>query len=299
MILCRTGAATLMCMALAATLPASGACADTLQKIADSGRITLAYRESSVPFSYLGGPGQPIGFGVDVALRVADAVKQATGRRDLEVRWQAVTSQNRIPLVANGTVDLECGSTSNTASRAKSVGFAVNYFYTGPRLLVKKDSPVRSFNDLAGKPVAVTTGTTSFRLLRQLDLERQAGMTIIAGRDHVDSFLLVDAGRAVAFAMDDILLYGQILNAKRPAQWQVVGEPLQVEPYACMLRKDDPRFKRLVDRVIVGMMVSGEFERLYDKWFRSPIPPRGRSLNLPMSRELRENLRARSNRPAG
>ena len=225
----------------------------TLKKVADSGRITLAYRESSVPFSYLDGPHRPIGFGVDIAAQVVDAVRRATGRRDLEVRYQAVTSQNRIPLVANGTVDLECGSTSNTAARAKSVAFAINYFYTGPRLLVKRDSGVRGFGDLAGKPVAVTTGTTSFKLLRKLDLERGMRMTLVAGRDHVDSFLLVDAGRAAAFVMDDILLYGQVLNAKRPQQWQVVGEPLQVEPYACMLRKDDPAFKRLVDDALVAL----------------------------------------------
>lgn len=277
---------------------ATPAQADTLQKIADSGRITLAYRESSVPFSYLGGPNEPIGFGVDIALRVAEAVRRATGRADLQIRWQAVTSQNRIPLVANGTVDLECGSTSNTASRAKTVAFAINYFYAGPRLLVRKDSPVHGFTDLAGRAVAVTTGTTTFKLLRQRNLERQAGMELIAGRDHVDSFLLVDSGRAAAFAMDDILLYGQILNAKRPQQWQVVGEPLQIEPYACMLRRQDPAFKQLVDGVIAGLMASGEFERIYAKWFLSPIPPRGRSLDVPMSPQLRANLRAHDDRPA-
>ncbi len=281
----------LLCAAVAAQ-------ADTLQKITASGRITLAYRESSVPFSYLDGPHQPIGFGVDIYAHVIDAVKSATGRRDLEVKWQAVTSQNRIPLVANGTVDLECGSTSNTAARAKSVAFAVNYFYTGPRLLLKKGSGVRDFADLKGRTVAVTTGTTTFKLLRKFDLDRNLGMSLLAGKDHADSFLLVGAGRAVAFAMDDILLYGQILNAKHPEQWEVVGEPPQVEPYACMLRKDDAAFKQLVDGVIVGLMQSGEFERIYAKWFLSPIPPRGRSLNLSMSRELRANLRAHSDKPA-
>ncbi len=284
---------------MVATLPAARADRPaTLQKIADSGRITLAYRESSVPFSYLDGPHRPIGFGIDIYAHVVEAVKLATGRRDLEVRYQAVTSQNRIPLVANGTVDLECGSTSNTAARAKSVAFATNYFYTGPRLLVKRGSGVTGFADLAGKPVAVTTGTTSFKLLRKLDLERGMHMTLVAGRDHADAFLLVDAGRAAAFVMDDILLYGQVLNAKRPTEWQVVGEPLQVEPYACMLRKDDAAFKQLVDKVLASLMASGEFERIYDKWFMSPIPPRGRSLNLPMSAPLRANLTARSDRPA-
>ena len=272
--------------------------ADTLQKIASSGRITLGYRESSVPFSYLAGPRQPIGFGVDIYTHLIPALKRATGRTDLEVNWQALTSQNRIPLIANGTVDLECGSTSNTAARAKTVAFAINYFYTGPKLLVKQTSGVKDFEDLAGKTVAVTTGTTTMKLLRKMDLERSMNMQLLPGKDHADSFLLVDAGRAVAFAMDDILLYGQILNAKQPAQWQVVGTPPQVEPYACMLRKDDPAFKRIVDSVIADLMRSGEFERIYAKWFLSPIPPRGRSLNLPMNEALRDNLRKLSDQPA-
>jgi len=284
---------------LGSLLCSSGvALADTLQKIANSGRITLGYRESSVPFSYLAGPRQPIGFGVDIYTHLIPALKQATGRSDLEVNWQALTSQNRIPLIANGTVDLECGSTSNTAARAKTVAFAINYFYTGPKLLVKQASGVKDFDDLAGKTVAVTTGTTTMKLLRKLDLERSMNIQLLPGKDHADSFLLVDAGRAVAFAMDDILLYGQILNAKQPAQWQVVGTPPQVEPYACMLRKDDPVFKRVVDSVITDLMRSGEFERIYAKWFLSPIPPRGRSLNLPMSEALRDNLRKHSDQPA-
>lgn len=272
--------------------------ADTLQKITSSGRVTFGYRESSVPFSYLAGPRQPIGFGVDIYTHVIPALKRVTGRNDLEVNWQALTSQNRIPLIANGTVDLECGSTSNTAARAKTVAFAINYFYTGPKLLVKKDAGIHGFDDLAGKRVAVTTGTTTMKLLRKLDLERGMNVQLLPGKDHVDSFLLVDAGRAVAFAMDDILLYGQILNAKQPAQWQVVGTPPQVEPYACMLRKDDPAFKRVIDDVIIDLMRSGEFEQIYAKWFLSPIPPRGRSLNLPMSEALRDNLRKHSDQPA-
>ena len=284
---------------LIALLCASGVVlADTLQKITSSGRITLGYRESSVPFSYLAGPRQPIGFGVDIYTHLIPALKRATGRSDLEVNWQALTSQNRIPLIANGTVDLECGSTSNTAARAKTVAFAINYFYTGPKLLVKQASGVKDFDDLAGKAVAVTTGTTTMKLLRKMDLERSMNMQLLPGKDHADSFLLVDAGRAVAFAMDDILLYGQILNAKQPAQWQVVGTPPQVEPYACMLRKEDPAFKQVVDGVISDLMRSGEFERIYAKWFLSPIPPRGRSLNLPMSDALRDNLRKHSDQPA-
>ncbi len=274
------------------------ATADTLSKVAESGAVTFAYRESSVPFSYLDGPHQPIGFGVDMYGAVLAGLRKATGRQDIRIRYQAVTSQNRIPLVANGTVDLECGSTSNTAARAKSVAFAINYFYTGPKLLVKKNSGIGDFADLRGKSVAVTTGTTSFKLMRQFDLDHGMGITLLAGKDHADSFLLLESGRAAAFVMDDILLYGQVLNARRPAELDVVGKPLQVEPYACMLRKDDPAFKKVVDDALAGLMLSGEFERIYDKWFMQPIPPRGRSLNLPMSRELRENLRVRSDRPA-
>ncbi len=287
-------------LALAVVLSACAmpAAADTLKKIAATGVVTFAYRESSVPFSYLDGPHKPIGFGVDMYRPVLDALRKATGRQDLTVRYQAVTSQNRIPLVANGTVDLECGSTSNTAARAKTVAFAINYFYTGPRLLVKKNSGIQDFADLRGKPVAITTGTTSFKLMRQFDLEQAMGMTLLAGKDHADSFLLLESGRAAAFVMDDILLYGQVLNARRPAELEVVGKALQVEPYACMLRKDDPAFKQVVDDALAGLMESGEFARIYDKWFMQPIPPRGRSLNLPMSRELRENLRVRSDRPA-
>ena len=284
---------------LLASVVAAPASADTLQKIADTGVVTFAYRESSVPFSYLNGPHQPIGFGVDMYGAVLEGLRKATGRPDIRVRYQAVTSQNRIPLVANGTVDLECGSTSNTAARAKTVAFAINYFYTGPRLLVKKASGIQDFHDLRGKAVAITTGTTSFKLMRQIDLDQAMGMTLLAGKDHADSFLLLESGRAAAFVMDDILLYGQVLNARHPADLEVVGKALQVEPYACMLRKDDAAFKKVVDDALAGLMQSGEFERIYHKWFMQPIPPRGRSLNLPMSRELRDNLRARSDRPAG
>ncbi len=273
--------------------------ADTLRKIADTGVVTFGYRESSVPFSYLDGPHKPIGFGVDMYAAVLQGLRNATGRQQITVRYQALTSQNRIPLIANGTVDLECGSTSNTAARAKTVAFAIDYFYTGPRLLVKKDSGITDFGDLRGKTIAITTGTTSFKLMRQFDLDHTMGMNLLAGKDHADSFLLLESGRAAAFVMDDILLYGQVLNARRPAELQVVGNALQVEPYACMLRKDDPAFKQVVDAAIAGLMQSGEFERLYDKWFMQPIPPRGRSLNLPMSRELRDNLQLRSDRPAG
>jgi glutamate/aspartate transport system substrate-binding protein len=278
--------------------PALSASADTLSKINERGSIVLAYRESSVPFSYLDGPGHPIGFGVDIANKVAEAVRQASGKKDLRIEYQAVTSQNRVPLVANGSVDLECGSTTNNAARAKEVAFAVNYFYASSRLLVKKSSGIQKLGDLAGKAIATTTGTTTFGQLRKLSLERNLNLNVVPAKDHADGFLLLESGRAQAFAMDDILLAGLMLNAKNPDDYTIVGEPLQVEAYACMLRKDDPAFKKLVDSTLTAMMKSGEFEKLYKKWFMSPIPPRQRSLALPISDRLRENLKSPTDQPA-
>lgn len=279
-------------------LPVMSANADTLAKITERGSIVLAYRESSVPFSYLEGPGKPIGFGVEVANKVADAVRQATGKKELRIEYQAVTSQNRVPLVANGSVDLECGSTTNNAARAKEVAFAVNYFYASSRLLVKKSSGIQKLGDLAGKAIATTTGTTTFGQLRKLSLERNLNLSVVPAKDHADAFLLVESGRAQAFAMDDILLAGLMLNAKNPDDYAIVGEPLQVEAYACMLRKDDPAFKKLVDGTLTSMMKSGEFEKLYRKWFMSPIPPRQRSLGLPISDRLREQMKSPTDQPA-
>ncbi|MCW8174204.1 amino acid ABC transporter substrate-binding protein [Verminephrobacter aporrectodeae] len=274
------------------------ASADTLRKIAETGKITLAYREASVPFSYLVGPERPVGFAVDIANAVADAVKRHLNNPAIKVDLQAVTSQNRIPLLQNGTIDLECGSTTNNSARGKDVQFAINHFYTGTRLLTKKTSGIRNYADLARKKVASTSGTTNAQVIRKYNRDNNLDMEIVLGKDHDDAMLLVDSGRAEAFAMDDILLFGLIGNARNPADWIVVGDALQVEPYACMLRKDDAQFQSLVNGVIGGMMASGEFEKLYAKWFMSPVPPRNQNLNLPMGRELRENLVAQSDKPA-
>ena len=283
---------------LATGLAAASASADTLQKIAESGQITVAYRESSVPFSYLAGATTPEGFAVEITNAVVEAVKKQLKKPDLKVVLQAVTSQNRIPLLQNGTIDLECGSTTNNTVRGKDVQFAINHFYTGTRLLVKKTSGIKNYADLAKKTVASTSGTTNAQVIRKYNTEKDLGVQIQLGKDHDDSMLLVDSGRAVAFAMDDILLFGLIGNAKNPSEWEVVGDSLQVEPYACMLRKDDLQFQQLVNGVIGGMMKSGQFEKLYTKWFMSPIPPKGQNLNLPMSKELRDNLKAQSDKPA-
>ncbi|KQO27664.1 amino acid ABC transporter substrate-binding protein [Acidovorax sp. Leaf78] len=272
--------------------------ADTLKKVAESGKITVAYRESSVPFSYLAGPGAPVGFAVDITNAVVDAVKKRVNNQSLKVDLQAVTSQNRIPLLQNGTIDLECGSTTNNSTRGKDVQFAINYFYTGTRLLTKKSSGVKNYADLAKKKVASTSGTTNAQVIRKYNRDNNLDMDIVLGKDHDDAVLLVDSGRAEAFAMDDILLFGLMGNMRNPADWTVVGDSLQVEPYACMLRKDDPQFQALVNGVIGGMMKSGDFDKLYTKWFNSPVPPRNQNLSLPMSKELRDNLAAQSDKPA-
>ena len=272
--------------------------ATTLDKVKASGSFAVAYRESSIPFSYLDDKAQPTGFGWEICGRIVDQVKKATGRKDLKVQTQAVTSANRIPLLQNGTIDIECGSTTNNSDRQKQVAFATNYFYTGTRFLVKAGAPVKSLDDLKGKAVVSTTGTTNFRVIRNLNEEKKLGIELAGAKDHAESALLVQTGRALAFAMDDILLYGLKASAGNPAEFDVVGEAIQVEPYAIMLRRDDPAFKKLVDDTIAGLVRSGEFEQLYKKWFQSPIPPKGINLNAPMSRELQDNLKNLSDKPA-
>ncbi len=289
-------AATLLAAAL--SLPALAQVPPTLDKVKASGSITVAYREASIPFSYLGGDAQPTGIGWEICGKIVEQVKKATGRADLKLATQAVTSQNRIPLMVNGTIDIECGSTTNNSDRQKQVTFAINYFYTGTRLMVKADSPIKSVADLKGRKVVSTTGTTNFQVMRKLNVDRNLGFDLIGAKDHPESMLLVQSGRADAFGMDDILLYGLKASAQNPAEFAVVGEALQVEPYAIMLRKDDPAFKKLVDDTVAGLMKSGEFDALYKKWFLSPIPPKGINLNAPMSQELKDNLKALSDKPA-
>jgi ABC-type amino acid transport substrate-binding protein len=291
-------AAAPLVAALVAAVPAAQAQTSTLDKAKSSGVFTVAYRESSIPFSYLGGANEPVGFGWEICGKIVEQVKKATGRADLKVQTQAVTSANRIPLLQNGTIDIECGSTTNNADRAKQVTFAINYFYTGTRLLVKANSPVKTIADLKGKKVVSTTGTTNYQVLRKVNRDQDLNFDLLGAKDHGESAMLVESGRADAFGMDDILLYGLRANAQNPNDWAVVGEAIQVEPYAIMLRKDDPAFKKLVDDTLIALMKSGEFEALYKKWFQSPIPPKGINLNAPMSQELRDNLKALSDKPA-
>jgi glutamate/aspartate transport system substrate-binding protein len=276
----------------------TGAMANTLEKAKTTGKFTLAYRESSIPFSYLGEDGKPLGFGWEMCKLIAEEVKKETGRKDLVVESQAVTSQNRIPLIQNGTVDVECGSTTNNSERGKQVTFAINYFYTGTRFLVKADSGIKSINDLKGKKVVSTTGTTNYQILRNLNDEKKYGFELLGAKDHADALLMVESGMANAFGMDDILLYGLKASSKESAKLAVVGESIQVEPYAIMFRKDDPKFQALVNKVITNSIKSGEFEKAYKKWFQTNIPPKNVNLNAPMSKELKDNLKALSDKPA-
>lgn len=283
-----------------AFVPLLGVCqtTPTLEKAKSSGALTVGYREASIPFSYLGADGQPTGFGWEICGKVIEQVKKVTGRLDLKVTTQAITAQNRIPLMQNGTIDIECGSTTNNVERNKQVAFAINYFYTGTRFIVKAGSSVKSLEDLKGKKVVSTTGTSNYQVLRKINADNNLGFNLIGARDHGESLLLVQQGRADAFGMDDILLYGVRASSKDPSELAITGEAIQVEPYAIMLRKDDPSFKKLVDDTLTGLIKSGEFQSLYKKWFQSPIPPKGVNLNFPMSKDLQDNLKTLSDKPA-
>lgn len=286
----------LFAAALSAAMPAAQA--QTLQKIAASNKITVSYREAAVPFSYVIGTHKAVGFAVDLTDAIADDVRLKLHRPDLQVVYMPVTAQNRIPLLVDGTYDLECGSTTNNAARGKEVSFAINHFYAGTRLLAKKTSSIRGYADLAGKTVATTAGSTNEKLIRQYSADHGLDMKIVLGKDYGDALGMVESDQAVAFAMDDVLLFGLRANSSNPAALEVVGETLQVEPYACMVRKNDPEFKKLVDGTLTRLMRTGEFARLYKKWFESPIPPKGVVLSMPMGAQLKANLKARSDQPA-
>ena len=264
--------------------------AGTLKKIKDTGAITIGNRESSFGFSYNDGSSVPVGYSIDICMKIVDAIKTELKLPKIDVKYQAVTSQNRIPLVSNGTVDLECGSTTNLVERQKDVAFSPDIFRYNVRMAVKADSGIRSIADLQGKTVVTTTGTTSFRLLREADKGKNLELTQLNGKDHSDSFLLVESGRAAAFVLDDILLAGQIANAKSPKDYLIVGESLRTENQALMFRKDDPQFKALIDRVVGGMMKSGEMDKLYARWFMAPIPPKNININYPMNAETKEGF---------
>ena len=286
-------------LALAALAAAVGTAqaADTLKKIKDSGSITLGVRESSAPLSYTLGGGKYVGFHTEMAEHIVADLQKKLGLAKLDVKFQPVTSQNRIPLVQNGTVDLECGSTTNNLARQKDVAFAVTTYVEEVRMAVKANSGINSIKDLAGRTVATTTGTTSVQTLRKH--ERGSGIDFkeVYGKDHADSFLLMETGRADAFVMDGSLLAGNIAKSKNPADFKIVGEVLSVEPIACMLPKDAPAFKAAVDDSIKGMMKSGELAKLYDKWFMQPIPPTNQKVGLALSESTKAAWANPNDRP--
>ncbi len=259
----------------------------TLDRIRESGTISLGHRESSVPFSYYDDRQQVVGYSHEIMLAVAEAVRRQVGLPRLQTKLTPVTSQNRIPLVQNGTIDLECGSTTNNVERQQQVAFSNTIFVVATRLLTRKDSGVRDFPDLAGKNVVTTAGTTSERLIRRMNDEKKMGMNVISARDHGEAFLTLQSGRAVAFMMDDALLAGELAKARRRDDWHILGTPQSREAYGCMMRKGDPAFKKTVDEAIARLMTSGEGEKLYRKWFLSPIPPKGLTLGLPLSDEMK------------
>jgi glutamate/aspartate transport system substrate-binding protein len=271
--------------------------ANTLQKIKETGSITLGHRESSIPFSYYDHNQQVVGYSQEMMLKVVDAIKAELAMPNLQVRMMPVTSQNRIPLVQNGTVALECGSTTNNSERARQVAFSNTIFVVGTRLMTKKDSGVQDFDQLAGRNVVTTAGTTSERLLRRLNEERKLGMNIISAKDHGESFLTLETGRAVAFMMDDALLYGELAKAKRPADWVITGTPQSYEAYGCMMSRDDPAFKKVVDAAIAKTMASGEAEAIYNKWFLAAIPPKNIKLGFPLSDAMKALFKEPNDRP--
>ena len=260
----------------------------TLKKIRDAGAISVGHRESSIPFSYYDDQNAVVGYSQDLVMLVAEAVKKKLNMPNLQVKLIPVTSQNRIPLVQNGTVDIESGSTTNNLERQQQVAFSDTIFIIGTRLLVKKDSGIQDFPDLKGKNVVVTAGTTSERLLREMNEKQGMQMNIISAKDHGESFLTLQSGRAVAFMLDDALLAGERAKARKPADWVIVGTAQSKEAYGMMMPKGDAQFKALVDETIAKAETSGDAEKLYQKWFKSPIPPKGLNLDLPLSDDMKE-----------
>jgi glutamate/aspartate transport system substrate-binding protein len=260
----------------------------TLKKIKDAGSIAVGHRESSIPFSYYDDKNQVVGYSQDLVMMVVDAVKKRLNMPNLQVKMIPVTSQNRIPLIQNGTIDIESGSTTNNLERQQQVAFSDTMFIIGTRLLVKKDSGIKDFPDLKGKNVVVTAGTTSERLIREMNQKNNMQMNIISAKDHGESFLTLQSGRAAAFMLDDALLAGERAKARKPADWEIVGTPQSKEAYGMMMQKGDAQFKTLVDETIAKAETSGEAAQLYQKWFQSPIPPKGLNLELPLSDDMKE-----------
>ncbi len=259
----------------------------TLKKIKETGTITLGVRESSIPFNYNLGGVRQVGYSCDIMSRAVDAIKAELKLQTIQIREIPITPQNRITLLQNGAIDLECSSTTNNLERQKQVAFSNTIFIIGTRLLTRKDSGIKDVSDLKGKTVVTTAGTTSERLLRNMNDSKNMGMNIISTKEHGQSFLTLESGRAVAFMMDDALLFGERAKSKHPDDWVVTGTPQSREAYGCMVRRDDKPFKEIVDATIVKLMRSGEINTLYTKWFMQPVPPKGLNLNFGLSDDMK------------
>jgi glutamate/aspartate transport system substrate-binding protein len=274
-------------LAFAAAQPAAAQDSGTLKKIKDTGTITLGHRDTSIPFSYYDDKQQVVGYAMDLCMRIVDAVKAELKLAKIDVKLNPVTSATRIPLMANGTIDLECGSTTNNLERQKQVAFTITHFVTANRYVAKKASKISKLADLKGKTVVSTSGTTNIKWLTEENQKQNLGMNIVAAKDHAEAFLMVDTGRALAFFMDDILLYSLVANSKNPGDWAIGAEAYTVEPYGIMMRREDPAFKKVVDNAMIQTYKSGAIMPIYEKWFLKPIPPKGINLNVPVSPQFK------------
>jgi glutamate/aspartate transport system substrate-binding protein len=270
---------------------------DTLAKIKEGGVIVLGVRQAAVPFSYYDDKQNTIGYSQDIALNIVEAIKRKLNLPNLTVKTLPITPQNRIPLVQNGTVDIECGATTHDVQRSKQAGFSNTIFVIGTRLLTRKDSGIKDFADLKGRTVVTNAGSTSEQILRRLNQEQQLGATITTQKDLSESFLTLSTGRADAFMIDDALLAGERAKSADPEDYVIVGKPQSKEAYACMFRKDDPAFKQIVDDTIAHLQTSGQADALYKKWFQSPIAPQGLNLNLPESDDVKALFKAPNDKP--
>jgi glutamate/aspartate transport system substrate-binding protein len=271
---------------VAAGVVAGPACAQeltgALKKIKETGEITLGHRESSLPFSYYDDKQQVVGYAMDLCNRIVDGVKNELKLAKLETKLNPVTSATRIPLMANGTIDLECGSTTNNLERQKQVSFTITHFVTANRFVSKKSANLKTVDDLKGKTVVSTSGTTNIKQITEIGAQKGLGLNILAAKDHAEAFLMVETGRAAAFVMDDILLFSLVAGSKAPQDYVISTDALSVEPYGIMLRREDAPFKKVVDEAMIATYKGGAINAIYDKWFLKPIPPRGLNLNVPM-----------------
>jgi glutamate/aspartate transport system substrate-binding protein len=261
----------------------------TLKKVKDTGSITVGHRDASIPFSYYDDKQQPVGFAMDICAAIVDAVKTELKLPKIDVKYQLVTSANRIPLIANGTVDLECGSTTNNAARQQQVSFTNTHFLTASRFVSKKANKLNKIDDLKGKTVTSTSGTTNIKQLNDVNNEKKLDINVVPANGHAEAFLMVETDRAVAFVMDDILLASLVASSKTPDAYQISSDAFSLpEPYGIMLRKDDPAFKKVVDDATAKLYKSAEIEKIYAKWFQSPIPPKGLNLNTPLHPSMKK-----------